>query len=129
MKEKKYDIDERLIDFAVDIISFIESLPSTKSAIHLGGQLLRSGTSPSLNYGEAKGAESKKDFLHKMKICLKELRESYNCLRIMKRANIYKSEGLLKELIIECNELISIFVKSIDTATKSKRTSSNIFSL
>ena len=73
MREKKYDIDERLIDFSVDIISFVESLPNTKSAAHLGGQLLRSETSSSLNYGEAKGAESKNDFLHKIKICLKEL--------------------------------------------------------
>jgi four helix bundle protein len=75
MKVKKYDLDERLIDFAVVIIFFEESLPNTKSAVHLGGQILRSGTSPSLNYGEAKGAESKNDFLHKMKVCLKELRE------------------------------------------------------
>ncbi|MBN4065701.1 four helix bundle protein [Candidatus Amoebophilus asiaticus] len=75
MKEKKYDIEERLIDFSVEIISFFESLPNTKSAAHLGGQLLRSGTSPALNYGEAKSAESKNDFLHKMKVCLKELRE------------------------------------------------------
>ena len=123
MREKKYDIEERLIDFAVDIIFFVESLPNTKSATHLGGQLLRSGTSPSLNYGEAKSAESKNDFLHKMKVCLKELRESYNCLRIMHRAKIYKYEQRVKELITECNELISIFVKSIETASKSKHTS------
>jgi len=123
MKEKKYDLEERLIDFAVSIISFIESLPNSKSATHLGGQLLRSGTSPSLNYGEARSAESKNDFLHKMKVCLKELRESYNCLRILERAKIFKSEQQVKELKIECNELISIFVKSIVTASNSKRTS------
>ena len=119
MLEKKFDIEERLIDFAVDIVLFIESLPVTKSASHLGGQLLRSGTSPSLNYAEAKGAESKKDFIHKMKICLKELRESHNCLRIMIRGKICKSEQKGNELIIESNELISIFVKSIKTATRS----------
>ena len=118
MKEKKYDLDERLIDFAVEIVSLIESLPNTKSGNHLGGQLLRSGTSPSLNYGEAKSAESKNDFIHKMKICLKELRESLNCMRILHRAKIYKSEQQIKDLIIECNELISIFVKCIDTASK-----------
>lgn len=120
MNEKKYDLEERLIDFSVNIIFFVESLPSTKSASHLGGQLLRSGTSPSLNYGEAKSAESKNDFLHKMKVCLKELRESYNCLRILHRAKIYKSEQHVAELIAECNELISIFVKSISTASKPK---------
>ncbi len=112
MREKKYDIEERLIDFAVDIIFFIESLSNTKSATHLGGQLLRSGTSPSLNYGEAKSAESKNDFLHKMKVCLKELRESYNCLRIMHRAKIYKSEQRVKELITECNELNKVISRT-----------------
>ena len=76
MKEKTYDLDERLIEFAVDIIRFTELLPVTKAANHLGGQLLRSGTAPSLNYGEVKGAESQKDFIHKMKVCLKELRET-----------------------------------------------------
>ena len=120
MSNKKYDIDERLIEFAVDIVSFVESLPNSRSATHLGGQLLRSGTSPSLNYGEAKGAESKNDFIHKMKICLKELRESYNCLRIMKRLKLFKTDVQAEKLISECNELISIFVKSIDTASKSK---------
>ena len=79
MTEKKYDLEERLIDFAVSIIKLVEDLPNTKSGNHLGGQLLRSGTSPSLNYGEAKSGESKNDFVHKMKVCLKELRESHNC--------------------------------------------------
>jgi four helix bundle protein len=110
--DKKYDLEERLIDFAVSIINFVEILPNTKSAIHLGGQLLRSGTSPSLNYGEAKSGESKNDFIHKMKICLKELRESYNCLRIMHRAKIFVSEPEVLDLIKECNELISTFVCS-----------------
>ena len=118
MNDKKYDLEERLIDFAVSIIFYVESLPSTKSAAHLGGQLLRSGTSPSLNYGEAKSAESRKDFLHKMKVCLKELRESYNCLRILLRAKIYKTEKDILGLCTECNELISIFVTSINTASK-----------
>jgi four helix bundle protein len=118
MSEKKFDIEERLIDFSVAIISFVENLPLSKSATHLGGQLLRSGTSPALNYGEARSAESKTDFLHKMKICLKELRESSICLRIMQRANIYKSEKQLLDLLAESNELIAIFVKSINTASK-----------
>lgn len=118
-RNKKYDLDERLIDFSVEVISFTECLPSSRAANHLGGQLLRSGTSPSLNYGEVKAAESKKDFVHKMKICLKELRESYNCLRILHRAKLFKREEDVKELIAECNELISIFVKSVPTASNS----------
>ena len=123
MNEKKFDIEERLIDFAVEVIFLVESLPNRKAAAHLGGQLLRSGTSPCLNYGEAKSAESKSDFLHKMKVCLKELRESYNCMRIIYRAGLYKTEDKLKELISETNELISIFVKSIETASKGSKNS------
>jgi four helix bundle protein len=118
MKEKKFDLEERLIDFAVAIVLFVESLPWSRTSIHLGGQLLRSGTSPCLNYGEAKSGESKNDFIHKMKVCLKELRESYNCLRILHRAKKYKSEQVVIDLIKECNELISIFIKSIVTASK-----------
>jgi len=118
MNNKKFDLEERLINFAVAIVNFVEKLPNSKSAIHLGGQLLRSGTSPSLNYGEAKSGESKNDFIHKMKVCLKELRESHNCLRIIHRADIHKPEQEVLDLISECNELISIFVKSIITASK-----------
>jgi len=117
-EKKKFDLEDRLIDFAVLIIKLVESLPNTKSANHLGGQLLRSGTSPSLNYGEAKAGESKNDFVHKMKVCLKELRESYNCLKIIHRAKILDDEKFVLDLIKECNELISIFVASILTATK-----------
>jgi four helix bundle protein len=120
MKEKKFDLEERLIDFAVEIVLFVESLPWSRTSIHLGGQLLRSGTSPSLNYGEAKSGESKNDFIHKMKVCLKELRESYNCLRILHRAKKFKSEQDAIDLINECNELISIFIKSIVTANRKK---------
>lgn len=116
MIEKKYDLEERLIDFAVAVIKFVENIPGSKSGSHLSGQLLRSGTSPSLNYGEAKSGESRNDFIHKMKICLKELRETHNCLRIMHRAKIYRSEEEVLELIEESNELICIFVKSIVTA-------------
>jgi four helix bundle protein len=118
MNEKKYDLEERLIDFAVAIINLVETLPNTRSGNHLGGQLLRSGTAPSLNYGEARSAESKSDFLHKMKVCLKELRETHNCLRILHRGKIYLTEIELLDIINECNELISIFVKSIVTANK-----------
>ncbi len=118
MNGKKNDLEERLIEYAVSIIKFVEKLPFSKSSSHLGGQLLRSGTSPSLNYGEAKSAESRNDFVHKMKICLKELRESHNCLRIMHRASIHRTEKEVLDLIQESHELICIFVKSILTAQK-----------
>jgi len=121
MKEKSYDIEIRLIEFSVQVVVFIEGIPQSKAAIYLGSQLLRSGISPALNYGEAKAAESKNDFIHKMKVCLKELRETYNCLRIIHLAKIFDIEKQVLDLISECNELISIFVKSINTASKSQR--------
>ena len=117
----KNDLEERLIDFAVEIIYYIEVIPNTKAGNHLGGQLLRSGTSPALNYSEARSAESKNNFIHKMKVCLKELRETYNCLRILFKANLFKNEVQIKSLIQEANELISIFVKSIETASKGSK--------
>jgi four helix bundle protein len=73
MTAKKYDLEERLLEFAVRIIRVVENLPDNKVGNHLGGQLLRSGTSPALNYGEAQAAESRRDFIHKFKIILKEL--------------------------------------------------------
>ena len=118
MEKNKFNLEDRLIDFSVAIIKLVESLPHSRSAFHLGGQLLRSGTSPSLNYGEARSGESKNDFIHKMKICLKELRESLNCLKILYWARLYKTEKDVIDLINECNELICIFVISINTASR-----------
>jgi len=112
---RKYDLNERLIDYAVKIIKVIKKLPNDRVGNHLGNQLLRSGTSPSLNYGEAQSAESKKDFVHKLKIGLKELRESLNTITILERSGYMEEEGALKS---ETNELISIFVKSIQTTLK-----------
>ena len=76
MNQTKYDLEERLIDFVLFIDEIIEQLPNVRLANHLAGQIVRSGTSPALNYGEAQSAESQKDFVHKMQIVLKELRET-----------------------------------------------------
>jgi four helix bundle protein len=113
-----YDLEERLIDFSVKVINIIDFIKPTKAGNHLSGQLVRSGTSPALNYGEAQAAESKKDFIHKMKIILKELRESYICLKILNKASLCSEKLVLEILMKENNELISIFVKSIETAKK-----------
>lgn len=115
-KTKKYDINERLIEFAVNVIAICESVNSSRAGSHMVGQLLRSGTSPALNYGEAQSAESRSDFIHKLKIAVKELRESYNSLRIMEKAHLASNIVLLQSTLTECNELISILVKSIETA-------------
>jgi four helix bundle protein len=77
--DRKFNLDERLIEFASAIIDIAEALPKTVAGDHLAKQLTRSGTAPCLQYGEAQGAESRNDFIHKMKISLKELRETYNC--------------------------------------------------
>ena len=97
-------------------------MPNNYAANHLAKQLLRSGTSVSLNYGEAQSGESRKDFVHKMKIVLKELRETYICLRIIERTKLFKNEIRIQNAKLESNELISIFVKSIETAQKNMKT-------
>jgi four helix bundle protein len=117
--DKKFDLDERLILFASQIIDVAEALPKSFAGNHLSGQLIRSGTSPALQYGEAQGAESRADFIHKMKIAVKELRETFNCLRIIQQKNWVKME-LLQPLLDENNQLIAIFVKSINTAQVNK---------
>lgn len=114
----KFDLEDRLINFAVLIVRIVESMPDTRAANHLAGQLIRSGSSPSLNYGEAQSGESRKDFIHKIKIVLKELRETYACLKIIHRSKLYKNDDLMNEALNENNELISIFVKSTETAQK-----------
>ena len=112
----KFDLEERLVDFSVLIIEIVKETPNTKVGNHLSGQLVRSGTSVSLNYGEAQSGESRKDFIHKMKVVLKELRETFICLKIIQRTKLYKTETKIEKAKKENNELISIFVKSIETA-------------
>jgi four helix bundle protein len=118
--ERKYDLDERLINFADLIIDISEALPKTFAGNHLAGQLVRSGTSPVLQYGEEQSAESRNDFIYKMEISPKELRETYNCLRLIQKRNWYPGEKMLQALG-ENNQLISIFVRSIETARKNNK--------
>lgn len=117
---KRKELEERLIDFAVLIIKLSESNKKNYAGNHLSGQMIRSGTSAPLNYGEAQSAESKRDFLHKMQIVLKELRETYVCLKIINRAELNTNTQKLEYALKENNELISIFVKSVQTAKSNK---------
>ncbi len=117
----KFDLEERLINFSVLIIEITNEMPNSKAGNHLSGQLIRSGTSPALNYGEAQSGESRKDFIHKIKIALKELRESFVCLKIIFRAKLFKSEQKMQLAMNENNELISIFIKSAETAQNNLR--------
>ena len=115
------DLEERLIDFAVMIVDIVDEIPTSKGSNHLLNQLARSDTSPALNYAESQSAECRKDFIHKMSISLKELRETLMCLIIIQRSKRYKTNPEMKSTTKECDELVSIFVKSIQTAKKKLR--------
>ena len=115
---RKYDLEDRLLAFAVEIVDLTEALPNTRAANHIAGQLLRSGTSPFGNHGELESAESRKDFIHKLKVCLKELRETRRWLRLLGRLKKTKAPATLPACLNEAEELIRIFVASIRTAER-----------
>ncbi|MCK5148953.1 four helix bundle protein [bacterium] len=117
----KYNLEERTINFAVRIIRIVESLPKSKVGNHIASQLIKSGTSPAANYAEAQGAESRSDFIHKIKICLKELRETKVWLKMIIRVNLIEPASKLNLLITENDELISIFVTCIKTANRKNK--------
>jgi four helix bundle protein len=114
----KFDLEERLIDYSVEILEIIDLLPNNKGANHLGSQLVRSSTAPALNYGEAQAAESRQDFIHKMRVSLKELRESRVCMKVIKKRKYLRDELKIIAALSETEQLIAIFVKSIQTAQR-----------
>jgi len=116
-KTVKYDLEDRLVAFACVCLDICDLLPNTKSANNLEHQLSKSGTAPALLYGEAQAAESKADFIHKMKIALKELRETRINLRIIREKPVLKHEKI-DIAYNEVNQLIGIFTKSIETAKR-----------
>jgi four helix bundle protein len=115
----KYDLQDRLIELSSQVIELSEKLGSSMAAKYLAGQIIRSSSSPALHYGEAQAAESAADFIHKMKVCLKELRETSVNLKIIHKRK-YTDDTKLNELLIESNELIAIFVSSIATAQRNR---------
>jgi four helix bundle protein len=119
MPERTYDLEERLLDYAAQIVRLIERLPDTRAGNHIAGQLLRSGTSPLPNHGEAEGAESKNDFIHKLGICHKELRESRRWLKLIRRVPLLTDDAALEAALNETDELVRIFAASIRTARSS----------
>jgi len=114
------DIQERLIEFAVAVIQLTSQLPKTQAGKHVSGQLLRSGTSPAPNYGEARGAESTKDFVHKLGVVLKELNESEIWLKIIIKSKMLPTE-IINPVANECSELCKIIASSIRTVGKRKK--------
>ena len=113
-KNKTDLLEDRLIDFAVRIIKLAASLPKTAAGKHIAGQILRSGTSPAPNYGEARGAESRADFIHKLRIVLKELNETMTWLRIIQRCEMLSAQTL-EFMMRENEELCRIFTSSLNT--------------
>jgi four helix bundle protein len=116
------DIERRLVDFAVRIVKLSDSMPDGRSANHIAGQLLRSGTSPAAQYAEARAAESAKDFQHKFKLCFKELNESRVWLKIIIQSHLAKPEKL-SSLFQECDELCRIISASINTSRQNQNKS------
>src|SRR5262245_50767595 len=116
MEAGKYDLEERLLEFAVRIIRVTQSMNRSRASTHIADQLLRSGTSPYGHHGEAESAESRDDFLHKLKVCLKELRETRRWLRLIQRATLVTKPERLYGILSEADELIRIFVASVRTA-------------
>jgi four helix bundle protein len=112
------ELEERLIDFAVRVVNLSANLPRTPAGKHIAGQIMRSGTSPAPNYGEARGAESHADFVHKLRIVLKELNETI-WLRVIERSQMLRTE-LIIDIVGENRELCRIFTASLRTARNAK---------
>ena len=121
LEEKtRFDLEDRLLEFSARIIRLVDALPNTRAANHLAGQLLRCATSPYGNHGEVEAAESRKDFIHKLKICLKELKETRRWLRLAVRSEML-SPAKLTAILNETEQLIKIFFSSIRTAEKNSK--------
>ena len=115
MKARQYNLQKRLIEFSISIIEVSEKLPKNYVGQHFSKQLIRSGTSPAFQQAEAQSAESSKDFIHKLKIGIKELRETKVNLEIISR-KFLPSEVIVQNTLKECDELVAIFYSSIRTA-------------
>ncbi len=114
-KAPRFDLEERLLAFSVRIIEIVDALPNTRGANHVGAQLLRCGTSPYGNHGEVQAAESRRDFVHKLRVCLKELKETPRWLRLIQRS-AWLPQSKTAPILGETEQLIKIFFSSIRTA-------------
>ncbi len=114
------DLEDRLVRFGASICRCINRLPRSKIGVHIENQLLRSATSPAANYAEAQAGESHRDFAHKLKLCLKELRESLVWLKLIEELNLLRDERFQKTLT-EADELVALFVVSVRTAERREK--------
>jgi len=115
MAKTRFDLEDRLLEFAVRLTRLVDALPNSRTGNHVAGQLLRCGTSPFANHGEVQAAESRKDFVHKLGVCFKELKEIRRWLRFIAGIELVPARRL-RPLLIETEELIRIFAASIRTA-------------
>jgi four helix bundle protein len=111
-----YKLEDRLIQFASAISDIVDAMPNTRAGNYVAGQMIRCGIAPALMYAEAQAAESREDFIHKMKIALKELKETRVCLKIIDTKHMIAHNELQQSTIKECHELVAILGKSIETA-------------
>jgi four helix bundle protein len=118
MQNRKYDLEDRLVDYTCRMIDVVEALPNTRAGNYIAGQLVKSCHSPAFNYGEAQAAESTKDFIHKMGVVLKELKECRTALKVIIKKEMIKPVTKLDGVYKETEELIAIVAKSISTAKK-----------
>jgi four helix bundle protein len=116
----RFDLEDRLLEFAARLTKLVDALPNSRTGNHAAGQLLRCGTSPFANHGEVQAAESRKDFIHKLGVCFKELKETRRWLRFIARVELV-SVKRLRPLLVENEELIRIFAASIRTAEKNAK--------
>ena len=121
----RYELEERMIGFAVLIYRLTDRMPASKDGNYFKDQIIRSSASAALNYGEAMSAESGKDFLHKIRLVLKELRETYVALRIINNIQLLDAPNDLSNTLMENNELISIFIKTVQTSLKNQQSQIN----
>lgn len=119
-RQPRFDLEERLLEFSARIIRLVDALPNTRAANHVAGQLLRSGTSPYGHHGEVEAAESRKDFVHKLKVCLKELKKTKRWLRLVQKSEILPEKSVAP-ILAENEELIRIFFTSIRTAEQNSK--------
>ncbi|CAM2914420.1 four helix bundle protein [Rariglobus hedericola] len=117
-KTSRFDLEDRLLDYVANIVRLAESIRRSPAGTHVANQMLRSGTAVLPNHGEAQAAESNADFIHKLSICLKELRETRRWLRLIQRVPLIPKPDIVLPLLAETEELIRIFFSSLKTARK-----------
>jgi four helix bundle protein len=120
MASKIYNLEDRFVEYGCRMIDVVEALPNTRAGNYIAGQLVKSCISPTFNYREVQGAESRNDFIHKLGVVLKELKECRTALKIIRRKELIKPVKRTDELVEETEQLVAIIAKSIETAEKNR---------